>query len=169
MVLLASDYDKSRFLKADDLEGEKKFRIKDATEEEVGERKERKLVVWFTNDKRGLVLNRTNNRVLRGAFGDDTAAWVNKIIIVFSMMVEMRGKLVKGLRVRIPPPKHGSATTAVKPSQPSSGNGQTVMVKPTATPPAQKPEPVVTTEVDPELADDPKLSLSEELDDDISF
>ena len=33
--------------------------------------KEKKLVVWFTNDERGLVLNKTNNRTLRGAFGDD--------------------------------------------------------------------------------------------------
>ena len=43
------------------------------TEEEVGQDKdkEKKLVVWFTNDKRGLVLNKTNNRTLRGAFGDD--------------------------------------------------------------------------------------------------
>ena len=30
-----------------------------------------KLTVWFTNDKRGLVLNRTNNRTIRAAYGDD--------------------------------------------------------------------------------------------------
>ena len=75
MVLLASNYDQSRFLKAADLPGEKKFRIKSVTEEEVGvgKDKEKKLVVWFTNDPRGLVLNRVNNRTIRGAFGDDTA------------------------------------------------------------------------------------------------
>jgi hypothetical protein len=38
MVLLASSYDQSRFLKAADLAGEKKFRIKEVTEEEVGQR-----------------------------------------------------------------------------------------------------------------------------------
>ena len=60
MVLIASNYDQSRFLKAADLSSEKKFRIKSVTEEEVGigKDKERKLVVWFTNDARGLVLNR---------------------------------------------------------------------------------------------------------------
>ena len=57
MVLLASDYDKSRFLKAADLKSEKKFKIKDVTEELVGEEQEKKPVLWFTNDERGLVLN----------------------------------------------------------------------------------------------------------------
>jgi hypothetical protein len=70
MVLLASAYDQTRFLKSEDLPAEKKFRIKSVTEEEVGigKDKERKLVVWFTNDSRGLVLNRVNNRTIRGAY-----------------------------------------------------------------------------------------------------
>ena len=118
MVLLASDYDKSRFFKADDVDGERRTRIKNVTEEltRVGAEKEKKLVVWFTNDERGLVLNRVNNRTLRAAFGDDTASWAGKVIIVFAMMVEMRGKMVPGLRVRIPPPKQsGQAAVATKP------------------------------------------------------
>jgi hypothetical protein len=116
MVLLASNYDQSRFLKAADLQGEKKFRIKLVTEEEIGigKDKERKLVVWFTNDARGLVLNKTNIRTLAGAFGDDCAGWANKIIITFPTMAEFRGEMKPALRVRIPPPKQ--ATTA--------GNGQ---------------------------------------------
>ena len=117
MVLLASEYDQSRFFKAVDLEGERKLRIKSATTEVigVGAEKEDKLVVGFTNDKRGLVLNRVNNRTLRGAFGDDTAGWTGKVIIIFPMMVEMRGKMVPGIRVRIPPPKQsGLAAVAAK-------------------------------------------------------
>ena len=80
MVLLASDFDKSRYLKAADIERERKFRIKSVTAEEVGTGadKEKKLVVWFTNDECGLVLNKTNNRVLRSAFGDDVAGWAGK-------------------------------------------------------------------------------------------
>ena len=130
MVLLASNYDKSRFFKADDLDGDRKLRIKGVTEELVGAgaEKEKKLVVWFTNDERGLVLNRLNNRTLRGAFGDDTAGWAGKVIIIFAMMVEMRGKMVPGLRVRIPPPKQGSQAAIVKPKP--SGNGQTAVAKP---------------------------------------
>jgi hypothetical protein len=85
MVLLASAYDQSRFLKAADLEREKKFRIRNVTEESVGtdQNKERKLVVWFTNDEHGLVLNKTNNRTLRGAFGDAVDGWKDKIVVIF--------------------------------------------------------------------------------------
>ena len=79
------------------------------------------------------MLNRVNNRALRGAFGDDTGGWAGKAHrSVFSMMVEMRGKMVPGLRFRIPPPKHGGqAEITVKPKP--FGNGQTgVAAKPKA-------------------------------------
>jgi hypothetical protein len=148
MVLLASSYDQSKFLKADDLPAEKKFRIKSVTEEEVGigKDKERKLVVWFTNDSRGLVLNRINNRTLRGAFGDACDGWTGKVIAVFPTMAEFRGTMKPALRVRIPPPKQAAA-----------GNGQTA--KP-ATPPPSTPPSMAT--IDPAEVD-----VDEELNDEI--
>jgi hypothetical protein len=164
MPLLASDFDKSRFFKADDLEGERKLRIKSVTTEAigVGAEKDEKLVVWFTNDKRGLVLNRVNNRTLRGAFGDDTAGWASKVVIIFPMMVEMRGKMVPGIRVRIPPPKQsGQAAVAAKLKGP--GNGQTA-VRAKQTPP-----------IDEELEDEPpaqppaKATGADEFNDEIDF
>ena len=164
MVVLASSYDQSRFLKAADLDRERKFKIKGVTEELIGtELKEKKLVVSFTNDERGLVLNKTNNRTIRGAFGDAVDGWVSKIIIIFPTMVDMRGKLTAALRVRIPPPKQAGATAAVSPSKPAqSGNGAA-----TAAPP---PNPTPAAPVDdPELADQPPKSLSDELDDEIGF
>jgi hypothetical protein len=119
MVLLASAYDQSRFLKAQDLTTEKKFRIKSVTEEEIGigKDKERKLVVWFTNDERGLVLNRVNNRTIRGAFGDACDGWTSKVIAVFPTMAEFRGEMKPALRVRIPPPK-SNGQPAAKPVTP---------------------------------------------------
>jgi hypothetical protein len=107
MVLLASTYDQSKYLKSQDVQGEKRLRIKAVTEEDVGvgKDKQRKLVVWFDNDKRGLVLNITNNRVLRNVFGDACDAWAGKVIVVYSAMTEFRGEMKPGLRVRIPPPK----------------------------------------------------------------
>jgi hypothetical protein len=128
MVLLASTHDQSRFLKTQDLAAEKKFKIKSVTEEEVGvgKDKEVKLVVWFTNDARGLVLNRVNNRTLRGAFGDACDGWSGKIIVVFPTMTEFRGEMKPALRVRIPPPK---------------GNGQSVAAKPATPPPAPAIDP----------------------------
>jgi hypothetical protein len=115
MVILASDFDKSKFLKAADVPTDKKFKIKTVTEELVGTDKEKKLVVWFTNDKRGLVLNRTNNRTIRGAFGDPVSGWADKIIIIFPTMADFRGTMGPALRVRIPPPKDGKAAVTVKP------------------------------------------------------
>jgi hypothetical protein len=139
-MLLASNYDQSKYLKASDLPAERKFRIKSVTEEEVGigKDKERKLCIWFTNDARGLVLNRTNNRTIRGAFGDACDGWKGKIVVVFPTQDEFRGRMVPVLRVRIPPPKEG--------------NGQTVAAKPK--PSAPPP--------DAELLDD-------ELNDDVNF
>jgi hypothetical protein len=114
-MLLASAYDQSKYFKAAGMPTEKKLRIKDVTEEEIGmgKDKETKLCVWFTNDNRGLVLNRTNNRTLRGAFGDTCESWKGKIVVLFPTQDEFRGRMVPVLRVRIPPPKQ------------AAGNGQT--------------------------------------------
>ena len=118
MVLLASNFDKSKYLKAADLDKEKKFRIKSATDEVVGmgDDKEHRLVLWFTNDERGLVLNRTNIRILREAFGDVVDSWIGKVIAVYPTSVDFRGKLVPALRVRIPPPKQPAAATSPQPA-----------------------------------------------------
>jgi hypothetical protein len=150
MVLLASSYDQSRFFKAADLTQEKKLRIKEVTEEliGVGADQKKKLVVWFTNDERGLVLNKTNNRTLRGAFGDPVSGWVGKIIVLFPTMDEFRGKMGPAMRVRIPPPK-----------QPT-GDGQA-----TAPP---KPKPTLDAFVD-EAKPAAKPSLTDDLDDEIGF
>jgi hypothetical protein len=142
MVLLASTYDQSKWLKAEDLPAEKKFKIKAVTEEEVGigKDKERKLVVWFTNDNRGLVLNRVNNRTLRGVFGDDTTGWANKIIVLFPTTAEYRGQMKPALRVRILPPKQ------------AGGNGQ--HAKPAPTPPKDELAEMLDPEVDDDLNDE---------------
>ena len=164
MPLLASAFDQSRFFKAADLKGEKKFRIKNVTPELVGTeaQKEKKLVVWFTNDERGLVLNKTNNRAIRSAYGDDTADWIGKIIVVFPTMVDMRGKMTPALRVRIPPPKQAAAAAAAAPEPVLSGNGAAA-VAPTQKLMAAAPP------VDPELEDDPVKPLADELNDEIDF
>src|SRR6516165_6812618 len=175
MVLLASSFDQSRFLKADDIKGEKKFRIKDVTVETVGDGadKTQKLVAWFTNDKRGLVINKTNNRVLRGAFGDDTAGWTNKIIVVFPMMVEMAGRMVPGLRVRIPPPKQaGTATRTMTAGKEYGGNGSAVATPPAAAkskPSALKKPPVqpVQDKLDDEFDEAPSAQAEPDFDDEI--
>jgi hypothetical protein len=170
MVLLASTYDQSRFLNAVDLAGEKKFRIRETTEEEVGQDKdkEKKLVVWFTNDKRGLVLNNPTTAPFWRAFGDDVSGWKDKIVVVFPTTVEFRGKMVPGLRVRIPAPKQATAGSGQRRHRRQSRSRHRHLST-TARNPAQseaeapKPKPV-----DREL-DELPVSASDDLDDEIPF
>lgn len=124
MALLASEFDRSKYLRAEDVKQDKKLRIRSVTSEGFDKEggQERKLVLWFSNDDRGLVLNKSNNRTLRGAFDDDTANWVGKVIVVFPMMTEFRGKMVNALRVRIPPPKDRDPDPEPSPSTPSGGD-----------------------------------------------
>jgi hypothetical protein len=158
VVLLASNYDQSRFLKAADLAREKKFRIKEVTEEEIGQDRDKtkKLVVWFTNDRRGLVLNVTNNRTVRGAYGDVCEEWTGKIIVVFPTQVDMRGRMTPALRVRIPAPR-------------AAGNGQVAATPP---PKLRKETPSSPVGADSELDEfgQSVSALSEsDLEDETSF
>src|SRR6516164_3176529 len=138
MVLLASNYDQSRFFRADDLKEEKLFKIKEVTEETVGQGADQsqKLVVWFTNSKKGLPLNRTNNRTIRGAHGDDTAGWTGKLIALFPTQADFRGRLVGALRVRIPIKKNPNVTTGPQ-TTPTKSAAKTK----TKSAPAKEPEP----------------------------
>ena len=154
MALLASDFDKSKYLRAEDIKQDRKLRVKAVTAEmfERDGGKEKKLVLWFTNDDRGLVLNKTNNRTMRGAFGDDTANWINKVIAAFQVTTELRGKMTPGLRVRIPPPKQATAVGTTTAPQPPSGNGA-----------------AAEAATDPELQPDPVKPLRTDLDDEVMF
>ena len=123
MVLLASSFDKGKYLKAADIDKERKFRIKSATDEVVGmgDDKEHRLVLWFTSDERGPRSQQDEYPILRETFGDVVDSWVGKVIAVYPTSVDFRGKLVPALRVRIPPPKQPAAATSPQPA--SSGNG----------------------------------------------
>ena len=153
-MLLASAYDQTKYFKAADMPTEKKLRIKDVTEEEigVGKDKERKLCIWFTNDARGLVLNRTNNRTLRGAFGDACDGWKGKIIVVFPTQDDFRGRMVPVLRVRIPPPKQAAA-----------GNGQTA--RDDGIPDILRRAPVIKAE----QLNPAEIDVDDDLNDEINF
>ena len=129
-MVLASKYDQSRWMKAADLDEREELllRIKDVTEEPVGtgKEKEAKLCVWFNNHKQGLLLNKTNNRTLRGAFGDETDEWVGKRVVVFVVETE-RGP---GLRVRIPTPKGNGGEKVKAASTPATHTPATRPIRP---------------------------------------
>ena len=154
MVLLASSYDQSRFFRAEDLQEEKLLKIKEVTEEMVGQGadQEQKLVVWFTNSKKGLPLNRTNNRTIRGAYGDETPGWPGKIIALYPTQAPFRGKMVGALRVRIPPKENTSVTTGPQPApkSPPTKAAAKAAAKPA---PALEPEPGPEVELDDDEVD----------------
>jgi hypothetical protein len=120
-MLYASDFDQSKYLKAADIGevgSEKRVKIKAVTKEtDVGEKQETKACAWFTNLDKGLLLNKTNLRTLQAAFGDAMAAWAGKIVVLYVIMDNFRGKMTPSLRVRIPPPKEKK--TAVSPPKPT--------------------------------------------------
>ena len=63
-----------------------------------------KPVVYFTKAKKGMVLNKTNSKVISMAYGDDTDDWEGKTVTLFPAMVDFAGDTVEAIRVRIPKP-----------------------------------------------------------------
>lgn len=93
----------SKYLKAADLQGHAvKVKIRDVASETIGN--DRKLVMYFQNRDKGMVLNKTNARTIGDIYGDDTDDWRDHVVEVFAMKVEFNGRMVDGLRVRVPPP-----------------------------------------------------------------
>jgi hypothetical protein len=113
MSIKASAYDQGKYFKAADLPAEKKLKIKNVSEEVVGEAREKKLVVWFANDTRGLVLNRVNNRTLRSAFGDECDNWTGRAIALYPTVDNFRGQQVGVVRVRTAPAVQTAQTVSI--------------------------------------------------------
>lgn len=91
----------SRFLKAQDLEGQEvEAVIKEIEETELDD--ESKYVVTFVDASKGLVLNKTNATSIAARYGDETDAWLGKPIILYPDRTPMGGKIVDCIRVRVP-------------------------------------------------------------------
>jgi hypothetical protein len=92
---------RSKFLKASDLQGKTvEAVIESVIEEEIGEARERKPIVYFRGKQRGIVLNSTNAMTLQSVFGDETDSWAGKSVQIFAEPVLFQGKKVDGLRIR---------------------------------------------------------------------
>lgn len=66
----------------------------------LGEKQERKLVVYFKEIEQGLVLNKTNGKMLVKNFGDETDAWVGQPVELYVAEVEYQGETQLGIRIR---------------------------------------------------------------------
>jgi hypothetical protein len=98
----------SKYLKAADLEDRQHLMVMERAEfEMLGD--ERKLILYFQNQKKGLVLNKTNANTIAAKYGDDTEDWLGKEIVLFEAMVDFQGKTGPAIRVRAPKAKAAKA------------------------------------------------------------
>ena len=92
-------YVAGRFLKGMDLEQEFTTMTIDHADEEtlMGEAK---LVLYFEEEDRGVVLNKINTRRLIEAFGDDSDDWIGKRITLYTEPVDFNGKVTDAIRLK---------------------------------------------------------------------
>ena len=90
------------YLKAVDISQPTPVTIRDASREVVGrgQRQETKVVVYFAEDKRALVLNKTNLSVLVQLFGADTENWKGQQIELYRDSCFFEGRSTDCLRLR---------------------------------------------------------------------
>lgn len=90
-------------LKAVDFEKPRLLTIKGFKVETIGE--DRKPVVYFNEDERGLVLNITNGNSIEEIAGSpDPARWNGVRLVLFKTQTDYQGKRVDCIRVRAPKP-----------------------------------------------------------------
>lgn len=98
----------STYLKASDLaDGPKDVIINNCKTEEVGQGDDARTmpILEFRDGQGALVLNKTNwNTLLTSFGGTDTDEWNGRTIQIYSAEVSFGGKMVNGIRIRIPQP-----------------------------------------------------------------
>jgi hypothetical protein len=79
---------------------------------------QKKPILFFkeSKDNRGLVLCKTNARIVAGIYGTETDGWVDKKITLFGARVEAFGETVDAIRIRpTAPGKSAKPGTFVEP------------------------------------------------------
>ena len=93
----------SKYLKASDLpeEGSQEFTIEKIQIEEIGRNKEKKPVIYFEEDHKGLVCNKTNARTIAKVLGtEEFEDWTGKAINLHRAEVDFQGEMVESIRVK---------------------------------------------------------------------
>ncbi len=70
------------------------------TQEEVGEDREKRPILYFSGMNKGMVLNKTNAKRIAGLYGVDTNHWIGKSITLYPSETEYAGETVPCIRVR---------------------------------------------------------------------
>lgn len=104
----------SNYLKAADVEDEPRSLKIQRVEFNVKIGDDEKPVLYFSGEKKGLVLNKTNSNIISKLYGKETEDWIGKEVILYQAVVEMKGDMVDAIRVRAP--KTGPRREFQKPS-----------------------------------------------------
>jgi hypothetical protein len=105
----------SDFLKASDFDEPVTFKIQ-RVEFGVKIGDDEKPVIYFSGEKKGLVLNRTNSKTISKIYGGETDDWIGQEIVLYPTQVEMKGDMVDAIRVRAV--KTGPRREFKKPAEP---------------------------------------------------
>jgi hypothetical protein len=112
----------SNYLKPADLEEDAVLTIKSIKQEKIGQGRDAddKWIVYFKEERKGLVLNKTNANVLAKLYGDDTDDWVGKQVILFATEVQFKDEMVEAIRIRSKPPKAKAKAAPAAPAAPAA-------------------------------------------------
>lgn len=112
----------SKYLKADDLDGDDQFIITRITWERMKDdegKEEDKPVIYFLKVDKGMALNKTNAKRISEMHGDETDGWIGKKVTLTKEWVEAFGKADWAIRVKMqPPPSSKQATPAAAAAPP---------------------------------------------------
>jgi hypothetical protein len=91
----------SRFLRAEDLKSPRIVKIARVAIEQLGD--DRKLVLYFEREAKGLAINRTNFTALCDLTSEtDSDLFVGHTLELFAQSVPFRGQIVPAIRLRRP-------------------------------------------------------------------
>ncbi len=103
-----SDLHPSKFLAADDIEGDTTATISRLIIESMKSKdgkNEEKPVLFFKGVQKGMVLNKTNATRIAAIHGDETDLWVGKQITLIVESVDAFGETKWAIRVKPSPPR----------------------------------------------------------------
>jgi hypothetical protein len=119
-----SDAFPSMYLKAADFPTETRLIMAHVQSETLGQgdNQDVKPVLYFKDQEKGLVLNKTNANTIADQYGDDSEAWRGEPLILFKIMTnDPNGKVVPAIRCRVPTAKDNKAAAPHRPDPISSG------------------------------------------------
>ena len=100
----------SRYLKAADIKGKSPVvKIADIRQEEVGDEKSLKTVIYFAGCEKSLVCNSTNAHALKALYGERPTAWINKDVMLTVVPSSFKGKPVDSILIVAPPSRPAQA------------------------------------------------------------